>query len=85
MNQKGNVLIILLVVIFLALVAGGAYYFYTLQQKNDQSAYNPTQVVPYTASQPSSNSNDLSSELNSIQIEETDDSFSQVDQDLKSL
>ena len=82
-NQKGNVMMIILVLVVLMLIVGGAFYFYNLSQKHTPNT--STVQQPNTQTTATSKDNDLSNQLNSVQIENTDDSFSAVDQDLQSL
>jgi flagellar basal body-associated protein FliL len=86
-NQQGSIVVIVLVLIVLLLIAGGAFYFYSLSQKNSSTAVD-TPVVsqePTESAKATTKETDLTTQLNSVQLEEIDKSFSSLDQDLNNL
>jgi hypothetical protein len=74
MKQRGFIGIIIIFIVLALLIVGGMYLF-----KNSQNSARPSAAVPVEQSE------DVSGDLNSINIESVEADFETVDQDLQTL
>lgn len=89
-SQKGSATVVITILIVLVFVGGAMFYFYNLDKKNSEFKATSQAVMPIATRVPqatpvASTSSSLSDQLNSVKIDNIDDNFSQVDQDLKNL
>jgi hypothetical protein len=86
-SSNKPILVFVILTILVVVLAVGGYYYYFNSKKSEEPAPSPqnTTQAPIATPTPPPTLNQMEQEVNSMNIEDTDGEFTQVDQDLQNL